>query len=239
MGFLMLENVVKNYQLGQTTVQALRGVSLTIQHGEFSVIWGASGSGKSTILNILATIDKVSDGRFLFNGQEIAHWHDREITRLREQKIGIIFQSFNLLPVLTALENVMLPAQLNHSRPSADLTERAMAILQSVGVVDVAHHLPDQLSGGQRQRVALARALINQPQLVIADEPTANLDSKNSRNIIDLFSKMNEEFKTTFVFSSHDPQLIESAKRQIKLQDGEIIADHQCPSTPAQTLVSA
>jgi len=235
MSFLTLENAVKNYQLGETTVNALRGVSLSIEKGEYSVIWGLSGCGKSTLLNILATTDRVTSGKYMFADNNIAALNDRTVTQLREQKIGIIFQTFNLVPVLTAVENVMLPAQLSRNSNRKNLKERALDILETVDVIDYAHHLPDQLSGGQRQRVALARSLINEPELVIADEPTANLDTKNSRNIIELFSKMNKTLNTTFVLSSHDPRLIESATRKIHLQDGEILTDEIISSQPVIT----
>ena len=225
MSFLTLSAASKQYQLGETTVIALNNVDLTIEKGEFTVIWGASGSGKSTLLNMLAMIDHPDNGQYHFNGQSLASMSDEQITSLRQNNIGIIFQSFNLVPVLTALENVMLPGQLHGGTIDPDLKQRAIQLMTEVGVQDYAHHLPDQLSGGQRQRVALARSLINQPELVIADEPTANLDSINSDHIIELFARMNEKLNTTFVFSTHDEKLIQAARRKVHLLDGCIIAD--------------
>jgi putative ABC transport system ATP-binding protein len=238
MNFLTLENVTKTYQLGATCITALDDVSLTIKRGEFTVIWGASGSGKSTLLNVLAAIDVPDKGNSRFDSQLLSAMSDQEITRLRQNKIGIIFQSFNLVPVLTALENVMLPGQLHGGKVDPELKNRALALMAEVGVEQLAEHLPDQLSGGQRQRVALARALINKPELVIADEPTANLDSQNSHKIVELLAEMNRRHGTTFIFSTHDQMLIDIASRKVKMKDGKIVGDSNEDQKPLEDKIS-
>ncbi len=222
MSFITLSNVYRDYALGSTTVSALKNINLTIEKGEFTAIWGPSGSGKSTILNILATIDQASQGRYHFDGIDVGSMTDKALTTLRQQHIGIIFQNFNLIPVLTALENVMLPVQVGRFKID-NLKQRAMSLLEEVGVADYAKHRPDHLSGGQRQRVAIARALISNPDFVIADEPTANLDSETSDKIIGLMADLNERHNTTFLFSTHHHVLIAAAKRTIHLLDGEIV----------------
>ena len=231
MSFIQLQQVHKDYALGNTIVPALRGVDLVIERGEFTAIWGPSGSGKSTLLNILATIDSPTRGDYRFDGQSIHQLSDKKLTALRQEKIGIIFQNFNLVPVLTALENVMLPMQISRQK-THDLVNRALALLEEVGVVDYANHRPDHLSGGQRQRVAIARALIANPEFVIADEPTANLDSNTSEKIIGLMSDLNNKHQTTFVFSTHHHVLIAAARRTIHLLDGVIVNKSQA-DTPS------
>lgn len=222
MSLFHLDNIGKTYQLGETAVHALQNVSLEIAPAEFTVIWGPSGSGKTTLLNMLSTIDQPSTGTIRFDGQDTGQMDDQALTGLRLNQIGVIFQSFNLIPVLSALENVMLPLQLQGVSPRQAAT-RAQALLDEVDVGQHASRRPDRLSGGQRQRVAIARALITNPKAVIADEPTANLDSGNTRRIIELMSRLNKEHQVTFIFSTHDPLLIDVAERNIHLRDGSIV----------------
>lgn len=219
MCLIKLQTISKYYKLGTTTVRALQDVDLRVDQGEFTAVWGPSGSGKSTLFNVLATIDRPSKGSYTFAGQDVTRLGDQELTRLRQQRIGIIFQSFNLVPVLSALENVTLPLQFGRSNKK-QLNERARYLLEEVGLADQQHQRPNQLSGGQQQRVAIARALIAEPSLVLADEPTANLDSKTSELIINLLARLNRDHGTTFLFSTHHDLLIQSARRQLHLKDG-------------------
>ena len=240
MSFITLTDVSKNYALGNTTVRALKNVDLTIERGEFTAVWGPSGSGKSTLLNILATIDTPSRGSYCFDGRAIDQLSDKSLTDMRQRRIGIIFQHFNLIPVLTALENVMMPMQLNAAQRNTlshrALKERALALMNEVGVSDLALSRPDHLSGGQRQRVAIARALITEPEFVVADEPTANLDSHTSEKIIQLMQTLNKQHGTTFIFSTHHNLLIASAERTIQLLDGSIAnLDYSTPLHQLQT----
>ncbi len=219
-----LTGVERHFALGETTVHALRGIDLTVQRGESVAIWGPSGSGKSTLLNLLGLIDEPDAGSLHFDGEDVHALADNKLTDCRNRKIGFVFQGFNLVPVLTALENVMLPLQirgLGHS----EARNRASAWLDHVGLARFAAFLPDKLSGGQRQRVAIARALVIDPMLVIADEPTANLDSENSRAVIDLLQQMNRETGVTCVFSTHDPRLLDHVPRHVRLADGLIESD--------------
>jgi putative ABC transport system ATP-binding protein len=216
-----LTDIHRNFALGQTTVQALRGVDLTIQRGESVAIWGPSGSGKSTLLNLLGLIDGPDQGTVRFEGQDVRALSDDALTDCRNRKIGFVFQSFNLVPVLTALENVLLPLQIQGLEARA-ARARAGEWLERVGLERFRDFRPDKLSGGQRQRVAIARALVGGPALVIADEPTANLDSENSRAVIDLLQEMNAETGVTCVFSTHDPRLLEHVPRKVRLVDGRI-----------------
>jgi len=212
----------KDYRLGETVVHALRGVDMTIDKGEFVAVWGPSGSGKTTLLNLIGAIDDPSAGQLFIEGQEVALLSDNKRTELRNRSIGFIFQKFNLVPVLTALENVMLPLQIKGvSFPEA--REKALHRLDEVELSDFVHHRPDKMSGGQQQRVAVARALVTDPSLVIADEPTANLDSDTSRKIIGLMRDLNEKGKTTFIFSTHDQRLLDQVERLVRLEDGKIL----------------
>ncbi|MBU0694728.1 MAG: ABC transporter ATP-binding protein [Candidatus Omnitrophica bacterium] len=219
-----MEEVHKTYYLGETQIEALCGIDLTIEKGEFVAVWGPSGSGKSTLCNLIGMVDSPNSGNILFQGQEIILLSDEERTELRNKSIGFIFQTFNLMPVLSALENVMLPLQIR-GVPSKIVREKAMNILDELGIVDYIAHRPHKLSGGQQQRVAIARALITEPALVIADEPTANLDSDNARKIIDLMRKINSLKGTIFLFSTHDQRLLDRVHRQIQLEDGVIVDD--------------
>jgi len=216
--------VYKHYQLGDIRIQALDNVDLRIEEGEYIAVWGPSGSGKSTLCNILALIDDCSSGTVLFKGHKTKKLTDNQRSDVRISQIGIIFQGFNLIPVLSALENVMLPLQVQ-SKPINLVKKRALSLLDTMRLSNYRNHRPDQLSGGQQQRVAIARALINHPSLVIADEPTANLDTENAESIIDLMHEYNRKEGTTFIFSTHDQRLLNHVDRRIHLKDGEINED--------------
>ncbi len=222
MSILGFHNVTKDYRLGQTTVKALQGVNLSVDKGDFIAILGASGSGKTTLLNLAGAIDDPTEGTVSINGNNVAELTDDQKATLRSETIGYIFQTFNLISVLTALENVMLSLQIRGGRMSA-IREQAAARLHETGLTDFMQHRPDKLSGGQRQRVAIARALVTKPALILADEPTANLDHKTARSIIDLMKELNEESQVTFIFSTHDQRLIEQVKRVVRLDDGRIV----------------
>lgn len=217
-----LSNLVKTYQLGETTVPALRDVSLTLNRGEFTAVVGASGSGKSTLLNMIGCIDDPDSGSVMIDGIDVTRLDDDSKSRLRNRKIGFIFQSFNLIPVLSVYENVELPLLINNDVTVTERKERVMAAIRDVGLEDRVQNLPDQLSGGQRQRVAIARALAGNPDLVLADEPTANLDSKTSAMIIDLMLQLNSRRKVTFLFSTHDERLMDRVSRIVHIADGSI-----------------
>jgi putative ABC transport system ATP-binding protein len=222
MSILEFQDVKKDYRLGDTTVQALRGVDLSIEKGEFIAVLGASGSGKTTLLNLAGAIDDPTEGTVVINGSDIAQLTDSKKAELRNKTIGYIFQMFNLISVLTAIENVMLALQIRGGRLSS-VREEAALRLDEVGLADFMHHRPDKLSGGQRQRVAIARALITKPLLILADEPTANLDHQTARSIIDIMREMNEKENVTFVFSTHDQRLIDAVKRVVRIDDGKIV----------------
>ncbi len=221
MALIAMSAIVKDYQMGETVVHALRDVDLTIDAGEFVAVWGPSGSGKTTLLNLMGVIDAPTQGTLLFAEQEVARLSDDQQTELRNRSVGFIFQGFNLIPVLSAMENVMLPLQIK-GVSFKKASETAMQRLAEVGLDNLAHHRPDKMSGGQQQRVAIARALVTDPSLVIADEPTANLDSATARKIIALMRKLNEKENTTFIFSTHDQRLLDRVERLIRLEDGRI-----------------
>ena len=224
MALIELSGVVKNYRLGEVCVAALRGVDLCIERGEFAAIWGPSGSGKSTLLNLVGLIDQPTSGTLRLDGIDLGGLGDAQRATLRNRSVGFVFQNFNLLPVLSALENVMLPLILRGtSRRSAhDAAQRRLA---EVGLAAQFAQRPDQLSGGQRQRVAIARALVTDPLIVIADEPTANLDAENGQRVVELMRELNSEQQVTFLFSTHDPRLIDSVDRLIRLSDGHIVGE--------------
>jgi putative ABC transport system ATP-binding protein len=224
MPFIELKQVRKYYRLGETRIAALRGVDLTIYKGEFVAIWGPSGSGKSTLCNLIGMLDDPSSGVVLLEGRTVSEISDEKRSELRNSDIGFIFQSFNLIPVLSALENVMLPLQIRGEVP-AKAQQKAIQHLSDLGLAEHIAHRPHKLSGGQQQRVAIARALIADPALVIADEPTGNLDSETAIKIIDLMRQLNRQSGTTFIFSTHDQRLIERADRQILLRDGLVVED--------------
>jgi putative ABC transport system ATP-binding protein len=228
MALVEIDGVVKAYGSGAAEVQALRGVSLAIQPGEFTVISGPSGSGKSTLLNLIGCLDAPTRGVVRLEGKDLSSLSPGELAGVRAKRIGFIFQSFNLIPVLTARENVELALQLAGDT-GPDRSARTQKALDGVGLTGLGDRRPNQLSGGQQQRVAVARALVKQPALIIADEPTANLDSKIGKQILDLMREMNERMGVTFLFSTHDPQVMERAKRVVTLTDGAITNDEQRP----------
>jgi putative ABC transport system ATP-binding protein len=218
-------NVTKEYQLGRTTVPALRGVTLAVERGEFLTVAGPSGSGKSTLLNLMGCLDHPTSGQVFVGEEDVATLGDDALSDLRAEKIGFIFQTFNLIPVLSALENVEFPLLVRRSAGKGARTNgraRAMKALEAVGLAEFAHHRPDELSGGQRQRVAVARALVTDPMIVLADEPTANLDSATGETIVALMEEINRRDGTTFIFSTHDPRVMSRAHRVLRLADGRI-----------------
>jgi putative ABC transport system ATP-binding protein len=222
---VVLNEVIKDYPLGSSMVRALHGISLTIAEGEFTTIAGPSGCGKSTLLNLIGCMDIATTGSVSIEGKETSLLSDKEQTQLRLNTLGFIFQSFNLVPVLSVFQNVELPLLLKGGMTAAQRSERVTALLDQVGLAAKAKNRSHELSGGQRQRVAIARALVTQPKIVLADEPTANLDSETGKTIIELMRSLNEKQKTTFIFSSHDPKVIEHARRIVRLQDGRVIED--------------
>jgi putative ABC transport system ATP-binding protein len=219
-----LRGVTKKYQVGETEILALNNVYFNVTKGDFIVVAGPSGSGKSTFLNILGSIDKPTSGNIIFNGSDITHVNLEALHQLRLNKIGFVFQSFNLVPVLTAYENVELPL-LFKNISKKEIKERVTTVLEKVGLQDRMDHLPARLSGGQKQRVAIARALVGNPELIIADEPTANLDRKTAISIMELITQLNEADKVTIIVASHDPYVIERAKAKIVIQDGKIFKE--------------
>ncbi|MFZ2161676.1 MAG: ABC transporter ATP-binding protein [Sideroxyarcus sp.] len=221
---LKLRNIKRRFLLGETHIDALNSIDLDIHAGEFLAVWGPSGSGKSTLMNIIGLIDAPTEGEVHFDEQDTRVLDDDALTEFRSKKLGFVFQNFNLVPVLSALENVMLPLQIQ-GVAEQEARERAAAALVDVGLEKFKGSLPDKLSGGQRQRVAIARALVVDPKLVIADEPTANLDSENSRMVVELMREMNRARKVTFVFTTHDQRLLDHVDRKILLRDGNIVSD--------------
>lgn len=219
---LQLKHIGKLYQLGELTVPILRDINLTILRGEYTAIMGASGSGKSTLMNILGCLEPPSEGRYFFDGRDVTVLSDDERTDLRNFRIGFVFQQFNLLSRLSALDNVMLPmVYAGYSR--SERRERARWMLERVGLGERLDHLPSQLSGGQQQRVAIARALVNQPELVLADEPTGALDSRTGRDVMDLIGELHQE-GITIVLVTHDAAVAERSQRVIRIEDGRILA---------------
>jgi len=219
--------IKKIYGMGDVQVAALDGLSIRILPGEFVAIMGPSGSGKSTLMNILACLDHPSEGHYYLDGKDVSGLSRRELAEIRNQKLGFVFQSYNLLPRLSALENVILPIMYQHhsNMPPEERLERGKAALDVVGLANRAHHLPKELSGGQQQRVAIARALINDPVLILADEPTGNLDSKSSVEIIDLLNGLNERGRT-IVMVTHEPDIASYTKRILHIRDGKLEFDH-------------
>ena len=224
MSQIHIDNVKKSFRLGSVEVQALNGVSLSIQRGEFLALAGPSGSGKTTLLNIIGCLESPTDGRVFIENTDVATLSDNALSDLRAKNIGFVFQNFNLLPVLTALENVEYPL-LPRGGKSASKRNLAERVLHMVGLTEFAHHTPSELSGGQRQRVAIARTIVANPRIILADEPTANLDQKTGSDILRLIKSINKSLNTTIVFSTHDPRIIELAERVIRLADGVIVED--------------
>ncbi len=221
-----LQDVVKTYTIGDSEVRALRGVTYAVEEGDFVAIMGPSGSGKSSLMNILGCLDKPTSGKYLLEGQDVSLLNKDELARIRNQKIGFVFQTFNLLSRTTALENVELPL-LYTSAHSKERHERALAALDSVGLRDRARHKTNQLSGGEQQRIAIARALLNSPTLILADEPTGNLDTKTSNEIMDIFTKLNVEKGITMVMVTHEPDIACYARKRIYVRDGRIIREER------------
>lgn len=222
MALISLQQINKHYRLGKIDVPALHDIDLDIERGEFAALWGPSGSGKTSLLNLIGLIDRPCSGRLRLDEHDTSALDERSRAALRNRLIGFVFQGFNLLPVLSALENVMLPLTI---RGTTNRTAQKLALqrLAEVGLEEHADHRPDQLSGGQRQRVAIARALVGNPLLVIADEPTANLDASTGQQIISLMRALNHSQGVTFVFSTHDPRLIDAVDRLVKIADGRIV----------------
>ena len=224
MALIELHNITKDYPLGEMTISVLKGVSLSIDRGEYVALMGASGSGKSTLMNILGCLDRPTGGKYFFDGEEIGQASGDRRAMVRNQKIGFVFQSFNLLPRTSALENVIMPLSYTAGNLSmAERRKRGLAALAEVGISDRAGHQPSQLSGGQQQRVALARALINRPPVIFADEPTGNLDTHTSLEVMDMFSKLNSE-GITVILVTHSADIARYAKRTICMSDGQIVS---------------
>ncbi len=226
-----VEDVHKYYDLGETRVHALRGVSVDIAAGEFVAVMGASGGGKSTFMNILGCLDRPSSGRYLLEGTDVSTLSKQDLAAIRNRKIGFVFQGFNLLARTTAMENVELPT--HYARiPREEATRRAVHALAQVGLADRSEHFPSQLSGGQQQRVAIARALVNQPTILLADEPTGNLDSRTAVEIMDIFQRLNQERGLTIVLVTHEPDIAQFAKRNLFFRDGKIRRDEILGNRP-------
>jgi len=217
-------NLTKTYQMGEVEVQALRGAALQVQPGELLAIMGPSGSGKSTLMNILGCLDQPSSGQYYLEGVDVAQLDDNKLAQIRGQRIGFVFQSFNLLPRTSALSNVELPlVYMGVGR--GERRRRSVAALELVGLGDRLHHKPNELSGGQQQRVAIARALVTSPAIIMADEPTGNLDSKSSEEIMGIFQHLNEEQGITIIFVTHEPDIAAHTRRVVRLADGVIVED--------------
>jgi len=221
---IRVEHLIKIYYLGEVQVPALKGVDLCIRAGEFVAIMGASGSGKSTFMNILGCLDRPSQGRYFLEGTDVSGLTKDDLARIRNEKIGFVFQSFNLLNRTTALENIELPLFYNNTS-SRTRHQKATEALTGVGLSGRGHHLPSQLSGGQQQRVAIARALVNRPSLILADEPTGNLDTRTSLEIIEIFQKLNQQSRITIILVTHEQEIASYAGRHVIFRDGKIIQD--------------
>lgn len=226
MTLIKLTKITKSYPLGDMQLQILKGISLEIEQGEFVAIMGPSGSGKSTLMNILGCLDKPTSGQYSLDGQQVENLSSDELATIRNQKIGFVFQGFNLLSRTTALENVELP-MVYANVPTSERKKRAMEALKKVGLADRMDHQPNQLSGGQQQRVAIARAIVNEAPIIFADEPTGNLDTKMSVEIMELFTKLNKDLKRTIILVTHEEDIARYADRIIKIVDGEIHSDER------------
>ena len=223
MTLIETQDLQKTYKMGDVEVRALRGVSIEIEAGDYLAIMGPSGSGKSTLMNLLGCLDTPSQGTYLLDGEDVSHLHPDRLSAVRSRQIGFVFQQFNLLPRATALQNVELPLVYTGARNRHELALRS---LERVGLGDRAHHRPTELSGGEQQRVAMARALVNNPRIVLADEPTGNLDSHTGEDILNVFDELNAE-GITMIMVTHDPQVADRCRRTVQLVDGEIISDKQ------------
>jgi putative ABC transport system ATP-binding protein len=220
-----VKDVYKTYITGEINFTALKGVSLQVKKGEFTSIMGPSGSGKSTFMNILGCLDRMDKGAYILNGKDVSHLSDKELAFIRNKEIGFVFQAFNLLPRMTVLENVELP-MVYAGVPKKERREKALASLEKVGLLDRIKHRPTEISGGQKQRVAIARAIVNNPAVIMADEPTGNLDSKSSEDIIRIFQNLNAE-GATIIMVTHEPDVAKFTKRIVRFRDGDIIHDEE------------
>ncbi len=224
MEVVKIENITRTYQIGKLETHALRGVSLSINNGEFTALVGPSGSGKTTLLQMIGCLDQPTSGRINIDGKEVTSLNRNQRADMRKGHIGFIFQFFALIPTLTAYENIEMPLLLNGHSPK-ERRDRVMELLKAVDLTERANNRPDQLSGGQQQRIAIARALAPKPALVLADEPTANLDTENGKQVMDLMQKLNKDTGVTFIFATHDPRVIHYARRVVTLEDGLIVKD--------------
>jgi putative ABC transport system ATP-binding protein len=229
------ENIAKVYLMGEVEVHALCGVSLTVQRGEVLSIMGPSGSGKSTFMNILGALDRPTSGTYFLNGQRVSDLKDDQLALIRNQEVGFVFQTFNLLPRHTALINVELP--MRYAGVINGRRKKAVEALEAVGLGDRIHHKPNELSGGQQQRVAIARALVNRPAIILADEPTGNLDTKSGSEIMDILLRLNKERGTTLIFVTHDPEIATETERIIYLRDGLVVDEEYTGKKALQTTV--
>ena len=223
---ILIDHLKREFIIGEQKVQALRGISFTVKQGEFVTVMGTSGSGKSTLLNILGGLDTPTEGEYLLDGIPVRSMSKNERAKLRNMKIGFVFQTYNLLPRTTALENVELPLMYNSAVSARERREKAMHVLEAVGLADRIHHMPNQMSGGQQQRVAIARALVNDPVIILADEATGNLDTRTSYEIMSLFQQLNSKGKT-IAFVTHEPDIAMFSQRSIMLRDGRITRDEK------------
>ncbi len=222
MTLIVAENITKDYQVGEVSVSALKGVSFEIEPASFVSFVGPSGSGKTTLLNLIGCLDKPTDGNLTVAGADVSHLDRKQAASFRGNHIGFIFQDFNLIPILTVFENIEYPLLMVQNVSPGDRKKRVMALLDAVGMIEQRDKFPDQISGGQKQRVAIARALVTNPKLVLADEPTANLDHKTAYLVIELMKKMRNDFQTTFIFSTHDQKIVGEAETIYTLEDGEM-----------------
>ncbi|MBI5665918.1 MAG: ABC transporter ATP-binding protein [Nitrospirae bacterium] len=222
MSLIVAENIQKDYKTGEVTVKALKGISFEIEPASFVSFVGPSGSGKTTLLNLIGCLDKPTQGTLKVVDTDVLHLDRKQSASFRGSNIGFIFQDFNLIPVLTVYENIEYPLLMVQSAPASEREKRVTALLEAVGMIEQKDKYPDQISGGQKQRVAVARALVTNPKLVLADEPTANLDHKTAYMVIELMKKMRDEFRTTFIFSTHDQKIVGEAEILYTLEDGEL-----------------
>lgn len=218
-------NIVKVYQMGDTKLTALNNVSLSVEKGEFTAVMGPSGSGKSTFMNILGCLDKMNSGKYILNNKDVSSLTDNELAYVRNKELGFVFQSFNLIPRMTLLENVELP-MVYSGIPVRERRDRALSALEKVGLQDRIKHMPNEISGGQKQRAAIARAIVNNPSVIMADEPTGNLDTRSSEEIMKIFQRLNEE-GATVIMVTHELDIAQHAKRVVRFRDGEIIDDYE------------
>ncbi|ACO86802.1 TPA: ABC transporter ATP-binding protein [Clostridium botulinum] len=222
---LTVKDIEKTYNTGEISFKALKGISLKIERGEFTSIMGPSGSGKSTFMNILGCLDKMDKGEYILNGKDVTDLTENDLAYVRNKEIGFVFQAFNLLPRMTILDNVELP-MVYAGVPLKERKERALSALERVGLIERINHRPNEISGGQKQRVAIARAIVNNPSVIMADEPTGNLDTKSSLDIMRIFQNLNEE-GSTIIMVTHEPDIAKYTKRVVKFRDGHIVSDEK------------